>query len=238
MALHLVSASSQYVSIPTGAFIRNASGASLAGWIYRSDTVANFFIGFNGLSVSPVKTRVALRFYSGASANLEVEARALDSDSSKYYNVGAFTSGAWNHFGVAIDWVNQWIKIYRNGVLAGTSGTLAWTSGNSQDNDNTTSAFVGNIIGGHPGHYGYISADCEDFRVYNRIVIVDEFMAMYVCKGIDGIKTGLTGRWLCKEAYPTQVVTSLIDAGPLQKNGTPSGSPTGAEGKIRYRRNT
>jgi len=91
-------------------------------------------------------------------------------------------------------------------------------------------------IGALDGPRKYADANLEDLRFYNRILSAGEIQTIHNCRGTDGIRYGLTNRWMMNDGSGTASgADSVIDSvGGL--HATPTNSPTYSGSELKFRR--
>lgn len=173
--------------------------------------------------------------YTGTSGLIEAGGRALDANSFQFFAeaVSSLTLNAWSHIAAKLDYVARTIELFHNGVSVGTSGTLTgWTSGNTSDTDSLTSS----IASQHGSTGELFDGDCDDCRLYNRLLTADEIRTIYTAQGGDGIISGLFHRYTLREASPGTAATaagSIKNVAVGAANGNPSGSPVYSDSRLR-----
>jgi hypothetical protein len=110
-------------------------------------------------------------------------------------------------------------NLYRNGVSAGTATNTAGTP--------TASNLY---LAARTGPASISSGRIEDFRMYNRVLSVEEIQTIYGSAGVDGIRNGLIHKYLMNEKYENIIATGtgtvLDDQGVTTPiNLTPSVNP-------------
>ena len=140
-----------------------------------------------------------------------------------------FTANTWHHVVAAYLWngaTKTDITCYIDGVSYGT------------DNDNDGAQVAAIQYLASVGGAGFMPCRLADFRIYNRQLSENEILTIHACRGVDGIVSGMTHRWLMKEGAEGVAATG---AGAVKDliggvNMTPANSPTWQADPLRSRR--
>jgi hypothetical protein len=220
MSALFLSASTEYIEGTNGASngaIQNVNGATLTGFIYP-----------NSLPYSPsyilvVSTNVwnSIRAAIGINANGSIYAagRCLDADSlqSATSTAGDITTYSEWHIAATFDYSGKTIKIYRNGSLIKTQGSLTW---GTAPTSNTASPLT--MCGGWTAATNWSDGYIDDCRVYNRVLTAGEIQSLRIMRGADCIVQGLQNRFRMSGYKPNANNLPQFDRGPMKFNLTRS----------------
>ena len=189
------------------------SAYTISAWVNPSST-ASGDIYYRGAATGEMLFQT-----SGGAASLYA-----DLTTAGWQNVtgGSVATGTWSHL-VGVYTRQGSLKIYVNGVLAGTTSLPSYDlavngffhSSIGSYNRSTTSAYPGSI---------------DEVRIYNRALSADEVAKLYRTTAPDSPDTGIVGYW---PFNGTDVAgTTAYDRSGKGNNGTLTNSPTKTIGKI------
>ena len=189
------------------------SAYTISAWVNPSST-ASGDIYYRGAATGEMLFQT-----SGGAASLYA-----DLTTAGWQNVtgGSVATGTWSHL-VGVYTRQGSLKIYVNGVLAGTTSLPSYDlavngffhSSIGSYNRSTTSAYPGSI---------------DEVRIYNRALSADEVAKLYRTTAPDSPDTGIVGYW---PFNGTDVAgTTAYDRSGKGNNGTLTNSPTRTIGKL------
>ncbi len=152
--------------------VQNAPGITMSAWIRKNTNSAqDQIIGFS-TNGSNSNSRV---FMQTNASTLECAARSADSDALQTVATGSVIStGTWYHVTCVVDYVNDTIGIYLNGVAQATDGPVTFSQ-NTTDNTTSQTSSIGideDKIGGD------FDGLLDEVRVYNRALSYPEVLAL------------------------------------------------------------
>ena len=232
MALNLVAASSQRITLPTNSTLfKGWTVFSLCCWykpVTGSDTCQIFNASKNG---SPTAQRCGFVLNAGT---MRIALATGDSDSLRTTTdgSGAISSGALIHIGATLDIPNLFVKWYKNGVLA-YSHSVGAGAASAFDNTTADACIIGSSLAGSSA---FVNGILEDLRIYSGLLSDNAMRTIYESRGRDGITENLEARWLMQDAAVGAAPASIADMGLYKRTGTPSNSPLIMPGFVAGRR--
>jgi hypothetical protein len=198
-------APSQYIALnSTSGSLANVGGATLMAWIKPTSIevgTTNVFTLSTGDNVSNSRARLGLYNAGGDTVSGRAVGGGRIADSDTYYDqtgtAGSVTVAAgWQHICAIFDYPNKVIRVYLNGTLNATSGTLGWAGTSPTSNTNSTVA-----IAAHSDHTTdlFFNGIIEDVRCYRRVLSANEILTVYSSRGCDNIVFGLDHKYLLNE---------------------------------------
>ena len=119
-----------------------------------------------------------------ASTNqLTAGGRVADPNAYQSINSGSvFPTGSWVHVAATLDYANKIIRLYQNGSLIITSGTLSgWTAAPTGAGTSAGSTIGSASNGGSQ----YLNGSVADVRIYDRLLSTDEVLSISNARGQD-----------------------------------------------------
>lgn len=195
-----------------------------------------------GLSIGPPigPNSGASRLSLEVSTSLRIAAtvRALDTDPGSgilppVTPAAQLTLGKWHHAGVSVDYTTRVVTLYKDGVNVYTAIATNATAGNTSP----TNCRNGAVGANEDGLSGFIEADIEDVRFYDRVVHEIEFMTIFTAMGRDGIVDRLDMRLPMEELGTGQTANiTVADISNSGRSGTPVNNPVYSAGVATVRK--
>lgn len=195
--------------------VQNVPGITMSAWI-RKNTISgqDQIIGYS-TNNSTGNSRVFMQTNGGT---LECAARSADSDTLQTVSTGTLvTTATWYHMTCVVDYYNDKITIYLNGVAQATDGTVSFTQNTSENLSSQTSS-IGideDKIGGD--YDGLI----DELRVYGRALSTSEVVALAAGKNTSVITSpmSIAGNFTLTSGS-VYAPSSLSVSGNWSNNGT------------------
>ena len=191
---------------------------TLSGWIKMDALPASTY-----MPISKSSAIGQYRFTIDSSGN---PVFVLATTNNAWYSSGTYASGStalttstWIHLLGTYD--GQYVRIYVNGVLAGTGSQAI--SGSIVSN-------VSNFQIGYDSFGNYFNGQIDEVRLYNREFSSDEVGQLYRLNTPTSTDTGLKGYWSFNGKDMSG--TSAYDRSGAGNTGTLTGGPSIAEGKV------
>lgn len=167
----------------------------------------------------------SIRLYGAGTSDQRIIFAYYAGGAQVVQGVTNITTGSWKHIGVMYDDVANDIKLY----IDGAEEAFTVTSGDPENN--SLSANTANIeIGRYNGNDQYFDGPLDEIRLYSRALSSNEMLQLYRLTSPTGTDTGLKGYWSFNGQDMSS--TTAYDRSGAGNNGTLTGGPTKAIGKI------
>ena len=189
-------------------------------------------IGTGGVGL--IDSRATIRVTVGTT-NFQVGGRSLDTDPFITLNGGTLTTSVWTHIAGVLDYANDTLELYQDGVSVAFASAVGFGSTSSD----STNPKNGHLAAQDDGSAGFFDGRLGDCRVYGRALTADEIQTIYQTRGVDKIVSGLEQRWMQEELNPGSIASGagfVKDIGPVPRDGTPVASPIYIADELRSRR--
>ncbi len=203
-----------YVNIPNMSL---ASDFTVSAWVRLATDSGGHVIGYRTNADNSIK--ITTTSVSGEIANSGYSTITTDPD---------FTVGEWQQLTFVRSGSNGSIKVYRNGVLAGTGNEFG----------SVTRTFTPTRIGS-THNVSSFNGQIDDVRIYNRALSPDEIKRLYAMggsklqtsrKGGSSLDQGLVGYWTFDAADVAK--NTAYDRSGQNNTGTLTNGPIRAAGKL------
>ncbi len=199
------------------AFLNNVSAATLSVWVNPDVVTGNGdILGVSGNDSVPTGDSRAAIVRTGD--NITVYAATQD-DFSDAVTVTATTNplaaGTWYHVTAVIDYANDSVRIYIDGVEQATSGVVSFT-GTATDNTNSTSGAIGSDEDGTDDFFEGVIDEArissvlrsDDWIAAQQLSMTD---ASFVSFGVQEVDAGV----MCNDIDPDgDALTAILVTGP------------------------
>jgi len=210
--------SNDYVTMGDQSVHEGMAAMSLAGWIKMDNLpAANYFV---------ISKSSGIGQYRLAISSAGIPTFVVATNNNAWYSAGttangatALTTSTWIHLLGTYD--GQYVRLYVNGVLAGTGSQAI------------SGAIVSNTSEFRLSYdtYGnYFNGQIDEVRIYNRALSESEVSDLYRLTSPTGVDTSLKGYWSFNG--PDMNGTTAYDRSGAGNNGTLTNGPTRTIGKI------
>lgn len=224
-----------YLNLGTNlSMLRNVPAATVAGWVRMTSLPASGayreLVSISVGNATPTNTsRIALSLVGdGTAADVFVGGRSTDTEAQKNLTANAnLAANTWYHVAATIDFQNNSIKIYKDGVLS-ASATVAFSSPFTADTASACAALASQDT----GDSNFFAGLLDDVRVYCRVLSAVEIQSL--SSVIPATPTGLaatpgdqqvTLTWnAASGAVSYEVKRSTTSGGPYITVGMPNGT--------------
>lgn len=120
---------------------------------------------------------------SGGLTQIRASGRSAAADSLQNFSAtSAYIGGQWMMLGLVYDYVAKTIKIYRDGALLGTSGTLTWGSSTYVQDVATDLDGLGSFIGSPLDRFHY--GNMAEVAIYPKVLTAQQIEHLYDTSGV------------------------------------------------------
>ena len=200
-----------WISLGATDLARNASAVTLMAWVRPTSTISSEqgLIQISKNSGTPTAlSRAALELV--ATNKVEAGGRAPDSQSLQVEATAnnSISPNTWYHIAAVIDYANDNVNIYLNGILQNSSGTVNFTN---TATDNTASSY-GSIGAEDDGSGNFFNGFMDEIKIYSSARTAAEVKADFTgetpSRGTSAsfgpdqsfLSNGLVGYWKMEEA--------------------------------------
>lgn len=149
-----------------------------------------------GTEADTERVKVAFQTIVGGSAIVQIRARCPDAANASTVSTSTqvVPNGIWTHVVIQIFFTSKLGQIYVNGVLLRSDDFGNFAAASTDD----TASDAASLAAEASTSATFYPGEIDDYRVYSRLLSIDEIRTIFASKGRDGIVSGLVDRFLMK----------------------------------------